>query len=41
MKIVPINSLHGVLPFVLIVKNVLPNKTPMMLDLMFAKFEKG
>lgn len=39
-KKVPVDVLCSVLAFVLTVQNSFPNKTPMMLDLMCAQFEK-
>ena len=41
MKKVPVDVLYSILAFVLIVKSSLPNKTPIMLDLMCAQFEQG
>lgn len=38
---VPVDVLCSILTFVLIVKNSLPNKTPIMLESMFAQFEQG
>lgn len=38
---VPVDVLCSILTFVLIVKSSLPNKTPIMLESMFAQFEQG
>lgn len=38
---VPVDVLCSILTFVLIVKSSLPNKTPILLELMFAQFEQG
>jgi hypothetical protein len=40
-KKVPVDVLCSILAFVLIVKNSLPSKAPMMLNLMCIQFEKG